>query len=272
MSLRLLLLIGLLTACAHPLREVQDGGPTVPVDVSGIQEPRPQTVIRTAAGNRSPYTVLGKTYRVLPDSRGYRQRGLASWYGTKFHGRRTANGEVYDMFKMTAAHKTLPIPSYVRVTHVGNGLSVVVKINDRGPFHHQRIIDLSYAAARKLGIDQQGTALVEVVDITPDADAVADNHQAASPPLLSNTTANTSASAFLQVGAFRYRQGAVKLQQQLATHLTVPIVIAQGDDHFHRVKIGPLVDTQQVRDIQQQLQHQGVHSSHLIYHTPTADK
>lgn len=144
-----------------------DSAPQERRDVSQITDAQPQPVIRTRAGNKSPYTVLGKTYTLLPESEGYKEQGGASWYGTKFHGRRTANGEVYDMWGMTAAHKTLPIPSYVRVTNMINGRSVVVLVNDRGPFHSERIIDLSYAAAVKLGFADQGVADVEVVDVTP---------------------------------------------------------------------------------------------------------
>ena len=144
-----------------------DSAPQERRDVSQITDAQPQPVIRTRAGNKSPYTVLGKTYTLLPESEGYKEQGGASWYGTKFHGRRTANGEVYDMWGMTAAHKTLPIPSYVRVTNMVNGRSVVVLVNDRGPFHSERIIDLSYAAAVKLGFADQGVADVEVVDVTP---------------------------------------------------------------------------------------------------------
>lgn len=144
-----------------------DSAPQERRDVSQIADAQPQPVIRTRAGNKSPYTVLGKTYTLLPESEGYKEQGGASWYGTKFHGRRTANGEVYDMWGMTAAHKTLPIPSYVRVTNMVNGRSVVVLVNDRGPFHSERIIDLSYAAAVKLGFADQGVADVEVVDVTP---------------------------------------------------------------------------------------------------------
>jgi rare lipoprotein A len=161
------LILVFISACSYFPKEPQDGAPPKPIDVSHVRDAQPAPVVRTRAGNAKVYTVLGKTYRTMESSAGYRERGVASWYGTKFHGRRTANGEVYDMLAMTAAHKTLPIPSYVRVTHVENGRSIVVRINDRGPFHDNRIIDLSYAAARKLGVDVTGTALVDVVDVTP---------------------------------------------------------------------------------------------------------
>jgi rare lipoprotein A len=146
---------------------VKDGAPILKKDVDKILDAVPQPVTRTKAGNTSPYTVFDQTYTLLPESTGYQEQGYASWYGTKFHGRYTANGEIYDMWGMTAAHKTLPIPSYVRVVNLHNQRSVIVRVNDRGPFHSDRIIDLSYAAATKLGFASQGVAFVEVTDVTP---------------------------------------------------------------------------------------------------------
>jgi len=145
-------LASLMAACASKpsFNEQRDSAPINPRDVSAVKDAVPAPVRRTIAGNKSPYTVLGKTYTLLPESRGYKEQGLASWYGQKFHGRNTSNGEVYDMYAMTAAHKTLPIPSYVKVTNLDNGRSIVVRVNDRGPFHTDRIIDLSYAGAVKL--------------------------------------------------------------------------------------------------------------------------
>lgn len=143
---------------------LSDGGPAVPLDVANIPEPEPRAESRALYGNRSPYSVLGKRYHVMDDgaARRYVERGLASWYGTKFHGRKTSSLEPYDMCTFSAAHKTLPLPSYARVTNLENGRSVVVRVNDRGPFHAGRIIDLSYAAAVKLGVQQRGVAKVEV--------------------------------------------------------------------------------------------------------------
>jgi rare lipoprotein A len=140
-------------------------------DVDQIPEPEVRAEPRSRYGNRSPYTVLGKRYVVRDEAQGYDEVGLASYYGNKFHGRRTSNLEVYDMYAFTAAHKTLPLPSYARVTNLGNGKSVVVRVNDRGPFHDGRIIDLSYAAAVKLGVDRAGTARVEVVGLGPGENA-----------------------------------------------------------------------------------------------------
>jgi rare lipoprotein A len=142
--------------------EIRDSAPDGIPDVDQIPEPEVRDEPRSRYGNRSPYVVLGKSYTVLDDPSRYDEVGLASFYGNKFHGRRTSNLEVYDMYAFTAAHKTLPLPSFARVTNLSNGRSVVVRVNDRGPFHDDRIIDLSYAAAVKLGIDRMGTARVEV--------------------------------------------------------------------------------------------------------------
>ena len=145
---------------------VRDTTPDHVPDVDCIAEPLVTSEPRSAVGNRSPYSVLGKKYEVMQQVDGYVERGTASYYGNKFHGRRTSNQEVYDMYAFTAAHKTLPLPSFARVTNLDNGKSVVVRVNDRGPFHQGRVIDLSYAAAVKLGITQRGTGNVEVRALT----------------------------------------------------------------------------------------------------------
>ena len=138
-------------------------------DVDAIPEPEVRAEPRARTGNKN-YSVLGKRYQVLDSAADYVEQGGASYYGNKFHGRRTSSGEVYDMYAFTAAHKTLPLPSYARVTNLDNGKSVVVKVNDRGPFHPGRVIDLSYAAAVKLGYREKGTARVEVRALHPDED------------------------------------------------------------------------------------------------------
>ena len=150
---------------------VADTTPDYVPDVDAIPEPEVVAEPRSAVGNRPSYTVLGKRYHVMGDPAGYVEQGRASYYGQKFHGRRTSNMEVYDMYAFTAAHKTLPLPSFARVTNLDNGKSVVVRVNDRGPFHEGRVIDLSYAAAVKLDIVQKGTGRVEVRALTPGDDA-----------------------------------------------------------------------------------------------------
>ena len=146
-------------------RAHKDGAPWWDVDVSRIPDAIP--TLHTGPYKANPYTVLGKTYFPISDSRTYSQTGTASWYGTKFHGQNTANGEVYDLYGMSAAHKTLPLPSYVRVTNLDNNRTVILRVNDRGPFYSDRIIDLSYAAAKKLGYAENGTARVKVEGIDP---------------------------------------------------------------------------------------------------------
>ncbi|KJH79311.1 septal ring lytic transglycosylase RlpA family protein [Pseudomonas sp. KSR10] len=147
-------------------RPHKDGAPWWDVDVSSIPDATPMP--HNGPFKANPYTVLGKTYYPLGDSRNYRATGTASWYGTKFHGQPTANGEKYDLYGMSAAHKTLPLPSYVRVTNLDNGKTVVLRVNDRGPFYSDRIIDLSFAAAKKLGYAETGTARVKVEGIDPE--------------------------------------------------------------------------------------------------------
>lgn len=149
---------------------VNDSTPTYIPNVACIPEPAVVDLPRSAVGNKSPYVVLGKQYQVLDKTKGYAEKGTASYYGAKFHGRLTSNREVYDMYAFTAAHKTLPLPSFARVTNLDNGESVIVRVNDRGPFHDGRVVDLSYAAAVRLGITQRGTGNVEVRALSPGED------------------------------------------------------------------------------------------------------
>ncbi|MDX1497435.1 MAG: septal ring lytic transglycosylase RlpA family protein [Salinisphaeraceae bacterium] len=152
----------------QPILVSNDGPPILgPVVIDRVAdvEVRDEPILR--AGNPSSYVVFGRRYHVMKTHKGYKERGYASWYGKKFHGRKTSNGEIYDMYKLTAAHKTLPIPSYVRVTNLENGKQAILRVNDRGPFKKGRIIDLSYTAAYKLGVIKKGTAWVEVETVTP---------------------------------------------------------------------------------------------------------
>ena len=222
------------------------------------------------AGNKNPYTVLGKTYHLLPTAKDYREVGVASWYGTKFHGRATSNGEAYDMFGMTAAHKTLPIPAYVRVTNLENGRSAIVRVNDRGPFHDDRIIDLSYAAAKKLDVFAQGTARVEVVAIDPSSyqrNSVAVpqiDAQVSRPvvPLAGPADANAkdgpppTSAAFLQVGSFTNLESARSLGARVERRVAVPALVHSqhvAGRKFFRVLVGPFADTAQLRNAREVL-------------------
>ena len=145
----------------------RDSAPGTPVDTSSVPDAIPKAEARSKYGNPESYVVFGKRYHVMKDNRVFTQQGIASWYGKKFHGRRTSSGETYDMYAMTAAHKTLILPAYVEVTNLRNGKRVVVKVNDRGPFHENRIIDLSYSAASKLDVIAKGTALVKIRVVGP---------------------------------------------------------------------------------------------------------
>ncbi|WP_442683372.1 septal ring lytic transglycosylase RlpA family protein [Stenotrophomonas sp. JC08] len=157
---------------------VKDSTPDYVPNVDCIPEPLVTDEPRSTVGNKSPYSVLGKSYRVLERTDNYVEQGLASYYGQKFHGRLTSNREVYDMYAFTAAHKTLPLPSFARVTNLDNGESITVRVNDRGPFHEGRVIDLSYAAAVRLGITQRGTGRVEVRALTPGSETAGDSRRA----------------------------------------------------------------------------------------------
>jgi rare lipoprotein A len=177
----------------------KDDGPgdKPPANLAEIADAEPKAEPMHRYANR-PYTVFGNRYVPLAEVQPFRQRGLASWYGRRFHGQRTSSGEVYDMYAMTAAHPTLPIPSYVRVTSVANGRSVVVRVNDRGPFHGARIIDLSYAAAHRLGFVQAGSTQVELESIVPGEKA---------------------AAVYVQVGSFRARENAESLHERVRREL-----------------------------------------------------
>ena len=217
---------------------VRDSAPQHALDISGIAEPVPRAEPASAYGNRSPYTVLGKSYRVLPRADGYHERGIASWYGQKVHGRQTSSREVYDMCSFSAAHKTLPLPSYVRVTNLDNGRSAVVRVNDRGPFHAGRIIDLSYAAAVKLGVDRTGTARVEVRALSGGADTGAAT--AASKPWPSP---DYSGRQIVQVGAYRERDNARRIAEQLENAGIDDVEIEDtrvNGDKVWRVRVGPV--------------------------------
>ncbi len=231
---------------------IYDGEPGhIPVDIASIPDAVPKYEPRTRAGNPPSYEVLGKRYHVLPDSKNYKERGIASWYGTKFHGNKTANGETYDMFTMSAAHKTLPIPSYVKVTNLRNQRAIIVRINDRGPFHEGRVIDLSYAAAIKLGIQKKGTGYVEVESIEPSEDSTASG----------NPGASQINPVYLQIGAFSNFENAQKLKDRIETeHL--PSSRIQSDSHnglpIFRVQLGPISSAGEVDRIKEYLAKMGI--------------
>ena len=234
----------------------QDRAPSGHLDIASIPEVVPEPFARTLAGNRSPYTVLGKTYHVMPTEDGYNERGIASWYGEKFHGHKTSNGEVFDMYKVSAAHKSLPIPSFLRVTNLDNNRSLVVRVNDRGPFHGDRIVDLSYAAALKLGYADRGTARVQLEAIIPDG-VVVDHAAANNNNTLSQQTLRVASTGdkYIQVGAFADINSAREMSDKLRAMTNRPVFIRSLDSAnsgvLHRVRIGPVNDTSEIRRITQ---------------------
>lgn len=227
-----------------------------PIDLQAIPEVVPQSVERTMAGNMSPYRVNGKSYRVLDTENGYKESGMASWYGRKFHGHLTSNGEIYDMFKFSAAHKSLPIPSFARVTNLDNGKSIVVRVNDRGPFHDDRIIDLSYAAASWLDYADVGTARVSVEALMPGEEPFEILAANDSLPALDQEDVATERRLieanegleYLQVGAFSNLDSAENVLDALVALTQLPVFIRSeinnnSNNMLHRVRLGPLNET-----------------------------
>jgi rare lipoprotein A len=233
-----------------------------PADIEAIPDAVPRDEPRSRYGNPESYEVFGKRYYTLPDHTGYSARGIASWYGSKFHGQRTSSGEAYDMYAMTAAHKTLPLPSYVRVTNLKNNRSVVVKVNDRGPFHDNRLIDLSYTAAWKLGITAEGTGLVEVMSIDPNAPT-----QSAQKKPIMFRKGNMLPEIFLQVGAFGNSENAQRLKKRIEEQLRTQVLIEDSDNPVrpvYRVQIGPIASVELADHISQQLAKLGIADHHVV--------
>lgn len=214
-------------------------------------------------GNPSSYVVFGKRYYVLDSSEGFVQRGIASWYGTKFHGRATSSGEIYNMHAMTAAHKTLPIPVYVHVKNLDNGRSTVVRVNDRGPFIEGRIIDLSYAAAKKLGVDGPGTANVEISVLQ--AGESKPSSVARSIPLDPDLKAELP--LFIQLGSFSSRLNADSLVDSLLAVDEMAVKISQlqsAEGLFYRVRVGPMFDIDEANAILSRLRSKGFQTAHIV--------
>lgn len=226
----------------------------------------PRIEPRSRYGNPSSYVVFGKRYHVMDDANGYRERGIASWYGSKFHGRKTSSGEPYNMYAMTAAHKQLPLPAYVRVTNLENKRSVVVRVNDRGPFHENRIIDMSYTAARKLDMLGKGTALVEVTALDEGIPAPVNAPRTASstpihPPAAATASTAHNPRIYLQAGSFVRQDNAVRLRAQLERHLGRAVRIDQANSdngQVYRVQVGPLPSVEIADDVTVSLHAQGI--------------
>jgi len=261
--------IVLLAGCATHGPAPQADGPEArsPPDLMQVPDALPLLEPIRQGGPNKPYEVLGETFTPLPPEAALSERGLASWYGRKFHGRRTASGEVYNMYAMTAAHRTLPLPSYVRVHNPANGRSVIVRVNDRGPFVKNRIIDLSYTAAMKLGL-LGGVAPVQIERITPDeirrsawqrgAPAASAVQGGDEPPALVPEVQAALAPPYpgvagrgfwVQLGAFRERQGAEQLQSQAGASVDglAPLLAIFNEQSLYRVQAGPFATRDQAQ-------------------------
>ena len=244
-----------LSACTFGVPIGDSGGS---IDASNIPHTK-----KSKTGNPSSYVVAGKRYYVLDSADGFRQRGIASWYGKKFHGRKTSSGEVYDMYAMTAAHKTLPIPVYVRVKNLSNGRSIIVKVNDRGPFIEGRIIDLSYTAAHKLDITGQGTARVEIATLR----AGQNNTETVvrSIPLPDETVEGVP--LFIQIGSFGVELNAMNLVRELEGANEQAVLVSELETSsglFFRVRLGPLYDIEEANAIIRRLKGKGFMTARII--------
>ena len=251
----------MLAACAaHPHRPSPTPAPAPlpppPADVAAVPDAVPRAEPRAAHGNPPFYDAMGHRYFVLSSSDGYDERGVASWYGPTFHGGSTSSGEPYDMYGMTAAHKTLPLPTYARVTNLRNGKSVVVRINDRGPFVANRIIDLSYTAAAKLDMVRDGTAMVEVRALSPGV-----------PDVLGRSAESPPAALYLQTGAFADPGNAERELAQLhaaglASAFVVPPI--EGRTRLYRVRIGPVASVAEFDVLSARLAALGMANARLV--------
>ncbi|GGA78654.1 hypothetical protein GCM10011369_20720 [Neiella marina] len=286
-----LTLVALLSGCASSgmsksdryqaerYHQSEDSAPADPIDVSKVPDAIPKYEAKSRGGNRH-YTVRGKHYKVMNSADGFSETGNASWYGNKFHGHKTSNGEIYNMYAMSAAHKHLPLPSFVKVTRLDTGQQVVVRVNDRGPFHRGRIIDLSYAAAHKLGMLKTGTAAVKIEAITvtppwqqPDPImALVQQQQAEGPKLPLKVAASSQSTVapasdrawFVQVAATQDKARADHLIQQLAS-----LFDAQGrtvsEQKLHKIQLGPFADEQSANKLLEILKKGEFSSAFKVY-------
>ena len=244
----------------------RDSAPSKPVDTSSVPDAIPKEEARSKYGNPKSYVVFGKRYYVMNDNRGFTQQGIASWYGKKFHGRRTSSGESYDMYAMTAAHKTLILPAYVEVTNLGNGKKAVVKVNDRGPFHENRIIDLSYSAASKLDVIAKGTALVKIRVVDPGY-TPGQTFEKRGAPVETISPDHSPGDFFIQVGAFSDLGNAENLRRKLNTLGNTLVKISQvviDNRSLYRVRIGPLSDIENADKIVQKLIQLDEYDHHIV--------
>ena len=263
-----LMITSLLLSCTD--KNVQDSAPSPrSVSLNSIPDAVPRVEPRSKYGNPKSYEVFGKKYYVMNYSKGFVERGIASWYGKKFHGRRTSNGETYDMYVMTAAHKNLPLPTYAEVTNLKNNKRIIVRVNDRGPFHGNRIIDLSYAAARKLDIVGNGTGLVEIRTIGTGAYAKKGKQVKQGASVRAVSTIGSSDGFYIQVGAFRDESNAQRLKIKIASLGEILIKVGESNTNeqaLYRVQIGPLHSIDRADNIVDKLDEYGIAEHRIIIH------
>lgn len=257
-----------LVACSNSRYSMRhDAAPKGEFDFSNVPDAKPKWEPLSRQGNASTYRVRGKDYRVMPSAEGYAEIGVASWYGLKFHGELTSNGETYNMYEMSAAHKTLPLPTYLKVTNLENSKSVIVRVNDRGPFHSDRIIDLSFAAANRLGFADKGTAKVKIEAITV---AKASKPIVPVSAVVTNQSGSTSNKSqpkdrlapFVQVAAFSQRPAAERLAKKLSSDLSYGKVFVaeslKSGKAIHRVRMGPFDSEAEAVAMRKRVEHLGV--------------
>ncbi len=241
---------------------VDEDGPGQRIEASSVQDAVPRNESPSKYGNPSSYVVNGVRYSVMNSAGGYVARGRASWYGKKFHGRKTSSGEVFDMYRATAAHRSLPLPTYATVTNLDNGKNVIVKINDRGPFHGDRLIDLSYAAAVKIGIAKAGTGRVEVRVIGPGrSTSSSEMTTATAVPLASEGT-------YVQMGAFKYFVNAQEMRARALgagiRGVSVDQVKSATGEKLYTVRVGPFANMAKIESIIGKLQKAGISDFKLL--------
>ena len=232
----------LLAGCSSTQVQVQDGPPDGVVDLRNIPDAVPEPI--QVPLKNTPYELGGIRYEPMESANGYSEQGIASWYGTKFHGKQTANGEIYDLYKMTAAHKTLPLPSYVKVTNVDNNLSIVVRVNDRGPFIDDRLIDLSYVAAKRLGFADVGLANVAIEGINPESFAKFAKGEA------------SDEMVFLQLAALKNYHSAQLLRREVFSAIGARVKVVSDEaqpEPLYRVRIGPVESPEQMETLLENL-------------------
>lgn len=266
--LRTLLLVSLVMQLSCSDSSVKDSAPKSKiVSADSVPDAVPRMEPRSKYGNPESYVVFGKRYHVMKDSRGFSQRGIASWYGKKFHGRKTSNGETYDMYAMTAAHKELPLPAYVEVTNLKNERRIIVRVNDRGPFHENRIIDLSYSAARKLDIVENGTGLVEIRIVGSEGKTETKNSVSLNAPVQTTSSKKDTDGFYIQVGAFANAENARRFQNRITSISKSNVEINEAllnGQKVYRVQIGPINNVETADKIVAKLGEKGIDEHQII--------